>query len=263
METLLCYLLFGTISALIGWVFLVDHQELVTSAKPESVIAFYDWFGSLQDWQRFYESPAVDILIKQCNIEQDSHIFEFGFGTGYLANQLLMKYSKSNYIGVDVSKTMYNLTMNRLLNNKKIDNKRYEIKLTKDTIGALKAIPNDSIDIFISTFVFDLLSKESMYKIINELRLKLKKQGRICLTSLTNKIDKNENILSKIILNGWNTISRFCPLCMGGCRPIDLNYPFQVQHTLFSVIYQSIYIQYGLPSQILIAQRVQKKANLN
>lgn len=246
----------GTISGLIGWMFFVDHQELVTSAKPESVISFYNWFGSLQDWQRFYEAPSVDIMLKHCDIQQDSNIFEFGFGTGYLANELLMKYSKASYIGVDVSATMYNLTNDRLSNNKLIDSKRYDLRLAKDTIGVLNALPNDSIDRFISTYVFDLLSKNSMAAIISALKMKLKKDGKICLVSMTNKVNKDENLLVKMVLNGWNTISRFCPICMGGCRPIDLNYPFQVQYNLFSVTYESINIEWGLPSQILIAERV-------
>lgn len=254
-----CYLLLGTISALLGWVFFVDHQQFVTSAKPESIAAFYDWFGSLQDWQRFYEGYPVNILIKECDIQQDSTIFEFGFGTGYLANQLLINYSNSKYHGIDVSKTMYNLTMDRLSNNKKINNDRYKLQIVKDSIGALKAIPDNSIDIFISTFVFDLLPKSSMYSIVHVLKTKLKEKGKICLTSLTNKIDENENILSKMVLNGWNTVSRFCPICMGGCRPVDLNYPFQVQESPFSIIYESVYIQYGLPSQILVAKKNKHK----
>ena len=245
---------------MLGWVFLVDHSWSVSSANQQDVTSFYNWFGSLQDWQRFYEGPPVDIMLKQCEIEEDSTIFEYGFGTGYLANELLIKYSKMNYIGVDISKTMYNLANDRLSQNENINNDRYKLNLAKDTLGVLKAIPNNSIDRFISNYVFDLLSKQAMTDIIDVLRLKLKRKGKICLTSLTNKIDKDKDLFASIILNGWNTISRFCPICLGGCRPIDLNYPFNVQTTLFEIIYEEIYIQYGLPSQILISSRREPKS---
>ena len=82
----------------------------------------------------------------------------------------------------------------------------------------------------------------------------MKKKGKICLSSLTSKVGDDDR-LAHIVINGWNMIARFCPLCVGGCRPIDLHYPFNAKKTLFVIIYEQIYIQFGLPSQIVIAQR--------
>eukprot|EP00483_Globobulimina_turgida_P012656 UN12679 len=172
-------------------------------------------------------------MLENCAIEQDSTIFEFGFGTGFLANELLKQYSKSKYIGVDISKTMHNLASERVKNF----GNRAELHLAQDTLGVLKALPDESIDRFVSTYVFDLLPKTTMKEIITTLQLKLKANGKICLTSLTNKVDEN-NKVAKIMSNGWTTISRLCKMCMGGCRPIDLNYPFYVQTTPLVVTFK-------------------------
>ena len=162
METL-CFLILGTVSALFGWVFLVDHSWSVTAADQEGVARFYNGFGSLLDWQRFYEGPAIDIMIGHCDIEQDSTIFEFGFGTGYLANELLSNYTELKYIGVDISKTMHSLASEKL---QKYNQDRIELHLSQDSLSVLKALPNESIDRFISSYVFDLLPKSSMSQVI-------------------------------------------------------------------------------------------------
>ena len=200
--------------------------------------------------QRFYEGPPVDLMIEKCKIKDDSTIFEFGFGTGYLADELLTKYPQSTYIGVDVSKTMHKLATQRL---KGFDSERVDLRLAMDTVGAIKAMPDRSIDRFISTYVFDLLPKSNMSDVIFALQRKLKKDGKICLVSLTKKVD-DSNVISKMILNGWNSVARFCSLCLGGCRPIDLRYPFDVTLTAFKVVMDTVSVAYGILSEIVIAE---------
>ena len=229
---------------------MVDHSFLVTTSSQESISTFYNWFGRLQDLFGFYETAPVDFMINACDIQPDSEIFEFGFGTGYLAQELLSKYPQSTYSGVDISKTMHQLATAKLT---QFDAERTDLQLAMDTLGVIEALPNGSIDRFISAYVFDLLPKTMMKDVIQKLQRKLRKDGKICLVSLTKNVDDN-NVLTRMVLNGWNTVSRFCNICLGGCRPINLRYPFEVQRTTFDVIVDTVQVSYGVPSQILIAQ---------
>lgn len=53
---------------------------------------FYDRFGAKQNWQRFYEGPAMHKLLAQGQFQNVQDVFEFGCGPGYLAQQLLAHY---------------------------------------------------------------------------------------------------------------------------------------------------------------------------
>ena len=58
----------------------------------EETRAFYDWFGARKDTQRLYEDPAVADLIVHWEFAQASSVYEFGCGTGRLAERLLAGY---------------------------------------------------------------------------------------------------------------------------------------------------------------------------
>ena len=55
----------------------------------EEARVFYDKFGSKQDWQRFYEDPAVRDLIGHLSLDAAGSVIEFGCGTGRVAESLL------------------------------------------------------------------------------------------------------------------------------------------------------------------------------
>lgn len=162
---------------------------------------------------------------------------------------LLDKYPDAKYFGVDISKTMYDISVHRI--KQKGYDKRADLQLATNSVGVLKAMPDRSISRFISTFVFDKIPKSSQKEIITALRTKLRHDGRICLTSLTNKA---ATPLAHYMLNGWNTVSRFCKMCLGGARPIDLRYGFDVQRTLYNVSFEEVITEYGIPSQVVVAR---------
>ena len=58
----------------------------------DNVRAFYDRFGGKQDWQRFYEDPALRDLICHGSFDEAHAVVEFGCGTGRLAEHLLRDY---------------------------------------------------------------------------------------------------------------------------------------------------------------------------
>lgn len=48
--------------------------------SPEEAKRYYDRLGSAQDWQCFYENPAVTELIAHVGLESVHSVFEFGSG---------------------------------------------------------------------------------------------------------------------------------------------------------------------------------------
>ncbi len=74
----------------------------------EKARKFYDRFGSKQDLQAFYENSAIEKLIAHADFEHAWAVFELGFGTRKLAQQLLERYLPPDaiYSGIDISATM-------------------------------------------------------------------------------------------------------------------------------------------------------------
>ncbi len=77
---------------------------------------FYDRLGSGQDWQRFYENPAISELIAHAAFDSAHSVLEFGCGTGTFAARLLQRYlpAGARYVGLDISTTMVSLAQQRL-----------------------------------------------------------------------------------------------------------------------------------------------------
>ena len=59
---------------------------------PEEAKRLYDRLGSGQDWQCFYENPAIGELIAHSAFDSPHSVFEFGCGTGAFAARLLQRH---------------------------------------------------------------------------------------------------------------------------------------------------------------------------
>jgi ubiquinone/menaquinone biosynthesis C-methylase UbiE len=70
----------------------------------EEARAFYNRFGSKQDWQRFYEDPAVADLSEHLPLGSATSVIEFGCGTGRLAERMLARHlpMEATYLVLDL-----------------------------------------------------------------------------------------------------------------------------------------------------------------
>ena len=126
--------------------------------------AFYDRMGKKQDWQAFYEAKATHNLITYASFETAQAVFEFGCGTGALAERLLTSHlsPSARYIAVDSSTTMIRLAQARLV--------RFGNRVTVEhTNGSLQCgAESSSFDRFVSTYVADLLSTSDIAALFGE-----------------------------------------------------------------------------------------------
>src|SRR5215471_15437796 len=147
----------------------------------EQAQAFYNWMGKKQEWQAFYEVKATRDLIRHASFETAQAVFEFGCGTGALAERLLGSSlsSEARYVAADSSTTMIRLAQARLAGF----GSRAQVWQTD---GSLQFAPaSGSFDRFVSTYVADLLSASDIAAVLLEAHRLLRPEGLLCLVSLT------------------------------------------------------------------------------
>jgi ubiquinone/menaquinone biosynthesis C-methylase UbiE len=216
-----------------------SKETTLTATEAQT---FYDKFGKKQDTQGFYENPALDDLISHANFQEAQQVFEFGCGTGKLAERLLEKHlsSSARYLGCDVSSTMINLATQRL------EPYAERAKVLRSDGSVRFPLPDHSVDHVISTYVLDLLSKEDIPLAFAEARRVLTSGGKFCLVSLT----KGVTFLSKIVSFIWMTLFRIHASLVGGCRPIRLE--SYLDQGLWEIEYQKVLVPFGVPSEVLV-----------
>ena len=209
--------------------------------------AFYDRFGKKQDWQSFYEDPALDRLITHADFEHADRIFELGCGTGRFAAQLFSGHlsPSATYLGVDSSSTMVHLASERLAPV----GSRARVALTDGSPHF--PIDDRSVDRVVSTFVFDLLSDADIQEALRKAHRVLETGGMLCLVSLCGGV----SWLSRLVAGLWTILYRVHAPVVGGCRPIHLEHDLDCR--LWKVQHQCVVVSFGLPAEVIVAVRVE------
>ena len=213
--------------------------------SPEEAGRFYDRLGRWQDSQRFYEDAALDALVAHADLEHATAIFEFGCGTGRLAERLLGRHlgSECRYLGVDVSATMVSLARERV--------RPWEprAKIERSDGSMVLEARSGGFDRFVATYVLDLLSRRDMKTLLAEAHRILVPGGLLCLVSLTDGMSGLERVVSRI----WRRIYAFRPGLLGGCRPIRLE--SLVMRTEWTIRHRMVVTAWGIASEVLVAQK--------
>jgi ubiquinone/menaquinone biosynthesis C-methylase UbiE len=211
----------------------------------EKARAFYDWFGAKQDWQRFYEDPAVDSLVRHLSLESAKSVIEFGCGTGRLAGSFLANHlpADAEYLGLDVSPVMVRLTEGRLARF----GDRARVLLT--TGETTLPVASGSFDRFISIYVLDLLTEDEVRSLVAEAHRVLAPGGLLGLVSLTHGFTP----LSRVVEKVWVTLHRANPAIVGGCRPISLQ---KFVKDAWAIRHAQKIARFGVPSEVLVAEKV-------
>jgi ubiquinone/menaquinone biosynthesis C-methylase UbiE len=187
---------------------------------------FYDWIMG------FYERPSNRKALKGPVIERAQKIIDVGVGTGYLLSQLVKVTSeKQQIIAVDLSQQMLK-NSRRYLRKNKLMTERIHFK--KGNCLNLPW-PDNSFDLYVSSYLFDLLPEPELRKAIIDMERVLRPDGYAILITMTTELDGVNKITKQIyrIMNEiycigyhkgrWNAVWKF--LFAGyapHCRPIEL-----------------------------------------
>ncbi len=210
----------------------------------EQARRFYDRFGARQDRQGWYEDAALDRLFEHVDFTQVREVVELGCGTGKVARRLFGGFlgDRAHYRGFDSSRTMVELARQRL----ECWSDRASVTLTD---GSLELpVLSASADLFLSSYVLDLLSHEDIDEALGEAIRILSPGGQIGIASLT----EGTTLISRSVSRLWQAVHRLRPAWVGGCRPIRLaarlagDPRWQVRHS-------SVVAPYGLASEVVVA----------
>jgi ubiquinone/menaquinone biosynthesis C-methylase UbiE len=209
----------------------------------EEARAYYDSFGAKQDSQTFYEGPAIKKLIENGHFDQAASVFEFGCGTGRFAQELIDEYIPPDaiYQGTDISSTMIQLARERL----KSFGPRAMVTQTSTDVDI--PVGDDSIDRFVSTYVFDLLPRGAVQNVLDEAQRTLQADGLLCLASIT----PGTTPVSRFVMGTWQWIFSQKPSIVGGCRPTQLTELLPSAH--WQIRFQTVVVAWGIASEVVIA----------
>lgn len=210
--------------------------------SPQELRRVYNRIGRLQDWQSFYEGPAIALLVEEADFGSATSVYELGCGTGAFARRLLSGEldATATYRGIDVSETMTRLATDRLAPWPE------RAVITKVTGEFPLPGADGSFDRFVAIYVFDLLDGEYAARLLEEARRLLTPRGRLCLVSLT----EGRTAVGKTVSRTWRWAWERSPRLVGGCRPVDLE-PLLAGG--WDIISQRSVSSWGVTSQVLVA----------
>lgn len=222
---------------------LISHRKTLSHEEARS---FYDRLGAKQDWQRFFEDPATNDLVKALALSGAQSVLEFGCGTGRLAEWLLTQHlpHTAKYVAIDISSTMVALSRRRLL--------RFgsRVKVLQSAGEMTLEVESGTCDRFISTYVLDLLSEADTAALLGEAHRVLSNGGLLGLVSMTH----GSTLMSRVIERAWLGVHSFRPSWVGGCRPIEL-VEF-VEGSRWEVRQRRAIARFGIASEVMVARKL-------
>jgi len=255
---------------------------------PEEARTFYDRFGARQDSQAFYEDDALDVLIAEGDFGAASHVLEIGCGTGRLAERLFGEClaSSATYVGVDVSRTMVELTRERLhpwadrASVLHVDGESRSLSpadgsiaaadgsiaaaeasiaaaeastaeaSTTDASKAEASMADASKDRVVSTYVFDLMTDDRIQALLHQCHRILEAGGLLCHAG----ISPGEGVLTRTVSGVWKGLHTLAPRLVGGCQPIVLR--DHLPAACWRVRSHQRVVSFGVTSEVLVAERI-------
>jgi ubiquinone/menaquinone biosynthesis C-methylase UbiE len=207
-----------------------DFETIAKKLKFLKVIPnpvpFYDWIMG------FYERASNRNAFSDPILERVQHVLEAGVGTGYLLSQIVRKTGHSqNITAIDLSTQMLK-NAKEYLSKHNLLSKR--IKFEQCDCLQLP-YSDEAFDLYVSSYLFDLLNPEELNLAIKEMERILVPDGHAILITMTTELDDIfwpkklfYRIMNELYCLGyskgrWNTIWKF--LFAGyapHCRPIAL-----------------------------------------
>ena len=187
-----------------------DKQQILSAGiKKSDVPRIYKNIASVYDiWARLAESKARDRCLELARIRDGESVLEVAVGTGLTFLEILRLNSTGQNEGIDLTEEMLNRAKEKA-KNLGVFNYRLEIG---DAYNL--PYPDNSFDLVINNYMFDLLPEEDFSVVLVEFKRVLRPGGRLVLVNMT----KPEHWYNSV----WENIYRVNPAWMGGCRGVFL-----------------------------------------
>lgn len=159
-------------------------------------------------WAWFTESKARDRCLSMAAIRDGEDVLEVAVGTGLAFERILRANPTGRNEGVDLTDAMLARAEARA---GRTGAANYRLR-----VGDAYALDfdDDSFDVLINNYLFDLLPERDFPKILAEFARVLRPGGRLCLVNMA----RGERWYNGI----WAGIYRLNPALVGGCRGVAL-----------------------------------------
>ncbi len=212
----------------------------MTDARIEKhrVVEIYRRIAPSYDlWAWLTESRARDRCLELAAIRNGEEVLEVAVGTGLAFERILAVNPSGRNEGIDLTGAMLIRAEKKAA---KSGTNNYRLR-----VGDAYALdfPDDSFDVLINNYMFDLLPQQDFLSVLEEFKRVLRPGGRLAMVNMT----KGERWYNGI----WGRIYRINPALLGGCRGVSL-LP-QIEASGFTHTKREYMSQLTFPSEIVCA----------
>lgn len=190
-------------------------------------------------WSILTESRARRRCLEIADIRDGESVLEVAVGTGMLFEKILQSNPSGINEGIDLTQEMLDRAGRRL---HKSGSSAYVLK-TGDAYHL--EYPDDSFDIILNNYMFDLLPERDFAVILGGFKRVLRPGGRIVLVNMT----KGSAIFNVV----WGWLYKFQPVLLGGCRGVELT--DYLKEAGFEKVHREHVSQFFFPSEIIGAMK--------
>lgn len=177
--------------------------------KKDRVAGIYRRIAPSYDlWAWLTESKARDRCLDLAAIRNGEDVLEVAVGTGLAFERILEANPTGRNEGIDLTEAMLSRARRKAA---KSGSHNYRLRIG-DAYGL--DFPDDSFDVLINNYMFDLLPERDFPTVLGEFRRVMRTGGRLVMASMT---------AGQRWYNGiWERIYRINPALLGGCRGVSL-----------------------------------------
>ncbi len=217
-----------------------EKDKLDARISQKDIGSVYDKIAPIYDvWGKLTESRARNRAIELAEIKDGSHVLEVAVGTGLAFYEIVKRNPNGVNTGIDLSLGMLEKARMRL---KAISSVNYSLSV--GTAFQLE-MADESIDVLVNNYMFDLIPFGDMDKVLMEFRRVLKREGRLVLVNMT----EGERFGSKL----YDFVYNLSPKTMGGCRGVKLS--GKLEEHGFRVETREYFQQMLFPSEVILAYK--------
>ncbi|GJM40964.1 MAG: ubiE/COQ5 methyltransferase [Ardenticatenaceae bacterium] len=159
-------------------------------------------------WGKLTETKAQQRCLELAAIQDGEDVLEVAVGTGLTFQRILQQNRSGRNEGIDLTEAMLSQARQKA---ERTGASNYRLRL-----GDAYSLdfPDESFDLVINNYMFDLLPEEDFATILGEFNRVLRPGGRMVLVNM----GQNGRWYNKI----WDIIYRIQPSWLGGCRGVSL-----------------------------------------
>jgi len=191
-------------------------------------------------WAWLTESKARDRCLQLAALRDGEDVLEVAVGTGLAFERILAANPSGRNEGIDLTEAMLARAQKKAV---KTGSENYRLRVG-DAYNLDFA--DDSFDVLINNYMFDLLPQRDFSAVLKEFSRVLRPGGRLAMVNMT---------IGERWYNGiWERIYRINPALLGGCRGVFLS-P-QLEATGFEGVRREYLSQFTFPSEIVLGRSV-------